>query len=236
MSSSEVRDWSPPARRSRLSRLRDGAVDDCWDWLVRVYGDFVSGWLRTWRHPQPSAGVGEFWSYFFLRGAMRNAKRGHRFRPYLAGCIHNFVREQRRGRTFPVCDSRSLESVAELQRQAADDGRWEWGQTILHRALDAVERAKPKRGAALRLFYGIGQRPGERIRTHRVSEVARRLDCAVASVSPMLTHARKLLRHAIESELRAAGGPEAELGEGVRGLGEALEQAHPGISVLEGAG
>jgi hypothetical protein len=214
-----------------LEHLGDAEAKETWEWFVRGYEPFVRGMLEVVGCRQPGEAVGDFWGYLFTRRAkLTAADRGRRFRPFLTGFIRNFVRERQR-------DSReaSLE-VGVLETLAGDHGedteRVEsrmWAETVLGSCLDWVEATKPKRGRALRLFYGIRDGPGGTSKRHSVSEVAAHLGLAPSSVSPMLTEARRMLRHALETHLWDTVLDEQDLAGEVGVLAEALRGPYPGL-------
>lgn len=214
---------------SRLSELDGDQAEDAWKWFVRRYRTFVEAWLRTRRHPDPVAGADEFWSYFFARDAIRKADRDRRFRPYLTGWIRNFAREStRRPRDTPTelgQISSSDESDPALEREE----QRLWAHAILHRSLDAVENAKTKRGAALRLFYGIGSNPGENAEKCSVPEVAEALGMAVTSISPLLTEARKLLKQTIERDIRETVSRSDDLRDEIEQMIDSMHEDYAGV-------
>jgi hypothetical protein len=219
------------SRWSRLEHLGDAEANETWEWFVRGYEPFVRGMLEVVGCRQPTEAGGAVWGYLFTRrGKLTAADRGRKFRPFLTGFIRNFVRERQRGSREKSLECGALEEL--VGDAEPDTERLEsklWAETVLGSCLDWVEASKPKRGAALRLFYGIRGGRGAASARHSVSEVAAHLGVATSSVSPMLTEARRMLRHALESHLRETVLDENDLGEEIGVLAEALRGPYPGL-------
>lgn len=222
------------SRWSQLERLDDARADDVWRWFVRSYEGFVTRLLASYGVRDSELAASEFWTWLFERRAhVAGADRARRFRAWLVGFVRNFARERRRataaGPDVPV------------ETPDAEDSSWEaletrlWADAVLQLGLDEVDRAKARRGEVLRLFYGIPPAGQDEREPLGVSAIARELGLAIATISPMLTEARKLLRQAIERHLRETVATRADLTDEVRVLIDALRAPHPGL-VSEGAG
>jgi RNA polymerase sigma factor (sigma-70 family) len=218
------------SRWSRLEHLGDAEAAETWEWFVKGYEPFVRGLLRV-RGCRSESAVDEFWSYLFARrDKLTAADRGRRFRPFLTGFIRNFVRETRRSSPETATDTELLDAMASRSVAALESVESRlWAETVLRRALDYVEAMRAHRGRVLRLFYGIGEREGETAAKLSVSEVAARLEMATSTISPLLTEARRMLRHAIERDLRETVLDEQDLTGEIGVLLESLRGPYPGL-------
>lgn len=217
-----------PSRWSRLEKLSDAQAQEIWEWFVLSYAPLVTALLRRMGCADAEEATAEFWGYLFeRRGHITEADRERRFRAFLLGFVRNFALERARsGRRLRTLDSSPETLVNDLTEQ---ESTYLWAQSVLEQGLSEIERTRPNRGEVIRLFYGLGPSIGEDAEKLSISEVADRLGLAVSTISPMLTEARKLLRHAIERHLRETVTTDAQLGEEVRALFEALQEPHPGI-------
>lgn len=216
------------SRWSRLEQLSDAQAQEIWEWFVLSYAPLVTALLRRMGCADAEEATAEFWGYLFeRRGHITEADRERRFRAFLLGFVRNFALERARsGRRLRTLDSAAETQVNDLSER---ESTYLWAQSVLEQGLSEIERTRPNRGEVIRLFYGLGRSIGEDAEKLSISEVADRLGLAVSTISPMLTEARKLLRHAIERHLRETVTTDAQLEEEVQALFEALQEPHPGI-------
>lgn len=212
-----------------LDALDGAAADGAWRQFVERYRPFVRGMLVRLvpRSDRLRAAEDEFWGYVFLSDAIRRADRGRRFRPYLAGIVHNFALSWLRRQ--PSSDQPTASGVpAPTVPGASQQELALWARNVLAIALAALARETPAAAAALRGFYGLGE-DGEGRTPGAVTELAAALQTSVANVYQLLSRGRRRLRALVEDELLAGCADAAELGDELRLLLASLREQTPGL-------
>lgn len=220
----------PTTRWSSLAELGGTQAELAWRAFLERYRPFVHAIIKR-KIARPDllqAAEEEFWGYLFLSGAVPRADRARRFRPFLAGIVHNFVQAWMRKHADRLHESVSLLPAPE--HPAGDVELPAWAANVLTIALDKLGAESTVTAAALRGFYGIGaQGSGEPATPQSASQLATNLSCSLANAYQLLSRGRRRLRALVEAELLAGCGSRAELDEEWQLLIRGIGSQHPGL-------
>lgn len=226
-------------RWSKLDELAGTQADDAWRWFIDRYRPFarsvLSRILKTrGRGRDLEAAVEEFWAYLFSSNVFASADRGRRFRSFLAGTLHHFVRDYCRKNRHMQSEDEEVEiEPASVDALPETEELRLFAHQVLRLALAQLEANHSDNAKAVRWFYGVDQDREDLSAVCEplsVAEIAERLGIKSNAVHQVLHRGRKRLRVHIEAELKDTVTDGKDLDEEVRTILEALAQGAPGLS------
>jgi len=202
-----------------------------WQRLIERYHEPIQQSIR--RHTRGAEDAEslaeEFFSYLFEQGLLgRVSPQRGRFRAFVQAVLRRFLLRRRRhaSRAIAVGD---LDPPAPVDQDLAGDDERAWAAHTLRLAMERLFVRAPRDARILAMYYGIAwPNVGSGVPRERKA-IAADLGVQVEAVDHANHRGRKLLRAAIEAELRATVVAAEDVEGEMRILVQRLLESYPGL-------